>query len=182
MLKIKKLLWDSLVSNDYVYTQGFIESHIEQQELNSEYILTRNLYDSKTLVIAGFPGVGKSHTFNNVDLNILDSDSSKFDKKDFPENYIAHIKENLGVCDIIFVSTHKEVREALKENNIPFVLVYPEKELLSEYKHRYFKRGNRPEFIDFIESNWDTFINDIICETKCFHLQLKTNQYISDFL
>jgi hypothetical protein len=41
-----------------------------------------------TILISAFPGTGKSFLFNNTKLKILDSDSSKFDKSKFPENYI----------------------------------------------------------------------------------------------
>ena len=49
-----------------------------------------------TLLCAGFPAVGKSHFYNHSKLKVLDSDSSKFDKAFFPQNYIDHIKANLG--------------------------------------------------------------------------------------
>ena len=38
---------------------------------------------------------------------------------------IVDIKENIGKVDYIFVSTHKEVRDALIKNNLYFTLVYP---------------------------------------------------------
>jgi hypothetical protein len=60
-----------------------------------------NEHDSiNTMVISAFPGCGKSHYFrNNSDKIVLDSDSSTFDKSDFPRNYIQHIKSNLGMVD-----------------------------------------------------------------------------------
>ena len=82
----------------------------------------------KTMVIAAFPGTGKSFCTKNEGEKfegILDSDSSNYSwikdsngqntterNPDFPNNYITHIKENIGKVDIIFVSSHKEVREA----------------------------------------------------------------------
>jgi len=48
-----------------------------------------------TYLISAFPGTGKSYCFNNnTTWEMLDSDSSTFDKKDFPDNYIKHIKDN----------------------------------------------------------------------------------------
>lgn len=44
-------------------------------------------------VIAGFPGVGKSTVTANMKITSCDSDSSKFDKAHFPENYISYIRE-----------------------------------------------------------------------------------------
>ena len=49
----------------------------------------------KTKVYSAFPGVGKTTYFNTTDKNVLDSDSSKFDKKKFPANYIDHIERNI---------------------------------------------------------------------------------------
>ncbi|MCH7928756.1 MAG: hypothetical protein IID03_12385, partial [Candidatus Dadabacteria bacterium] len=93
-----------------------------------------------TLVISAFPATGKSYFKNRVGKNVLDSDSSKFSwlKKgvrhpDFPDNYIQHIKDNLGKVDIILVSSHKIVREALVKNGIQFVLMYPNRKLKYEY-------------------------------------------------
>ena len=76
-----------------------------------------------------FLGCGKTTCYIKLKdkLKVLDSDSSTFDKKDFPENYIKHIKENIGKVDIIFVSSHQVVRNAMKENNIPYSIYYPSK-------------------------------------------------------
>ena len=81
----------------------------------------------KTKVYSAFPGVGKTTYFNTTDRNVLDSDSSKFDKKNFPANYIEHIERNIQdpKVDKILVSSHKDVRDALLKKGIPFVLVYP---------------------------------------------------------
>jgi len=116
-----------------------------------------NKFNKKTLVISGFPGIGKSHFFRkNKDKVVLDSDSSKFSwiekgirHPDFPNNYIKYIKENLayinplgvGKADIILVSSHKNVRDALVENDIPFTLVYPSRDIKEEYLQRYKDRG-----------------------------------------
>lgn len=81
-----------------------------------------------TKIISAFPGTGKSYVYRkyiNSDLKIIDSDSSKFSKEYFPANYIEHIKRCLGRYDIVFVSSHKSVRQALKRcrnrlyHNIP---------------------------------------------------------------
>ena len=61
----------------------------------------------KTKVISAFPGTGKTHLYNNFQGKILDSDSSQFDKKYFPQNYMFHIKGNMDDAEIILVSTHK---------------------------------------------------------------------------
>lgn len=144
----------------------------------------------RTVVISGFPGVGKSYLFNtNEKMTILDSDSSMFSwieegvrHPDFPNNYMEHIKENIGKVDNIFVSSHDIVREALRDNNIPYLLVYPSGELKEEYVERYKDRGSNEGFINFISANWDRFIMDIERETYPELIRLESGQYLRDVL
>lgn len=154
----------------------------------------------RTLVISAFPGTGKSKYFNdwkkglhtNKEL-VLDSDSSLFkwigDPKDkvlnpeFPKNYINRIKDNIGKADIIFVSTHEEVRDALDDANLMYILVYPKNtsEIKEEYIKRYINRGNDKQFIDFISNNWNDFLIKLRQSDKCA-IELNTNEYISDII
>lgn len=125
-----------------------------------------------TTVISAFPGMGKTYCFNNIkDKKILDSDSSKFSWKidddenkvrnpDFPENYMDHIKQNLGKCDYIFVSSHREVRDALINNSIFFNLIYPDKNRKEEFLKRYSDRGSDDKFISLLKESWDNWIDD----------------------
>lgn len=57
----------------------------------------------KTKVYSAFPGVGKTTYFNTTSKNVLDSDSSKFDKREFPKNYIQHIKHPVNVDALGFI-------------------------------------------------------------------------------
>ena len=150
----------------------------------------------KTFVISAFPACGKSYCYNNYqdEFSMLDSDSSDFswikDAKgentkvrnpEFPNNYMEHIKRNIGSVDIIFVSSHEAVRKALSENNIDTVIVYPNKNLKKEWIRRFENRGNDKEFIDFISNNWDNFINDIENEdNKFYKYELKKNDSYID--
>lgn len=153
-----------------------------------------------TLIIAGFPGVGKSHFHKNNlgDLGLVsDSDSSLFSKKlemtmiepdgeikagvgnrtlpytrdrkfeeipnpDFPQNYIDHIKSKIEEGKkLIFVSTHKQVIDALIEADLEFTIVYPDRSLLVPYLDRYIQRNSSGSFIKLIMDKWDSFIDDL---------------------
>lgn len=127
---------------------------------------------NETLVVSAFPGCGKTHLFNNTDKKILDSDSSKFDKSKFPQNYIDHIKSNIGKCDIILVSSHKDVRDALVKNGIKFTLVYPKKELKNDYINRYIQRGSPEAFIKLLQNNWYNWIKEMDDQVGCTRIKL----------
>ena len=142
----------------------------------------------KTIVISGFPGIGKSYLFKeNKGRIVLDSDSSQFSwiakgvrNPNFPKNYITHIENNLGKADIILVSSHKIVRDALKDNGIPYYLVYPNRELKDAYLKRYKERGNENSFIEMMDTNWDVFLNEIEAETFPKKIQLEEGQFLKD--
>lgn len=136
-----------------------------------------------TILISAFPGVGKSYLFKNLkDYKILDSDSSTFDKDLFPGNYIDHIKQNIGVVDIIMISTHDVVRKQLEENGLFFVLVYPDISLKDEYIGRYNERGNDDNFIKILGENWDNWINDIEKQKGCLKIKLQSGEFLGDFI
>lgn len=128
----------------------------------------------RTKIISAFPGTGKTHYHNKHKDTTLDSDSSHFSwvkdengnntkerNPDFPKNYINHIKENIGKYEYIFVSSHKEVRDALLDNCLFFYLVYPDSCRKDEFIGRYRKRGNDENFINLIEKNWDNWLRDV---------------------
>jgi len=137
----------------------------------------------ETLVVSAFPGCGKSHLFRNKgDKKILDSDSSTFDKSQFPENYIKHIKSNIGDVDIILVSSHKEVRDALVDKGIKFTLVYPNMDIKDEYIQRYIDRGNDGKFVELLKQNWKNWVEELNQQSGCEKIKLDSGQYLSDVI
>jgi hypothetical protein len=148
-----------------------------------------------TIVLSAFPGTGKSY-FCNTDVAYMpqnfaiDSDSSKFSwvvtngikerNPEFPSNYIKHIKEGIGKHKFIFVSSHKEVRDALVKEDIDFTLVYPDRLLKEEYIDRYKKRGNDDNFITLVEKNWDMWLDELEKQGGCKHLVLGSEKYLSN--
>jgi hypothetical protein len=144
-----------------------------------------------TKVISAFPACGKSYSYKNrqhLFKGILDSDSSEFSwikdsegnntkerNPDFPNNYIQHIKDNIGKVEIIFISSHDVVRKALKDNNIKYTLVYPDKSLKEEWLDRCKDRGNALSFIKFLDNNFNIFIDEMDNETFPTKVQLPYN-------
>lgn len=146
-----------------------------------------------TQIVSAFPATGKSYFTKNTSKNVLDSDSSNFSwiinedgtkirNPNFPNNYIQHIKENIGKVDIIFVSSHKEVREALFENCLFFTLFRPNYFIKEEYIERFKQRGNDEKFINFIDVNWNGFIDELVLQKGCDIICLERGQYISNII
>lgn len=136
-----------------------------------------------TILVSAFPGCGKSYlTENSGDYTVLDSDSSTFDKSDFPNNYINHIKENIGIADIICISSHEDVRNALIEEGLFYTLFYPNIELKDEYLSRYTERGNEDSFVELLDANWDNWLADVSKQKGCLHIELSDGEFISNYI
>lgn len=154
----------------------------KEKDMDIRKMVRENLINKKTKLISAFPGTGKSYFYKNTDKKVLDSDSSTFDKSDFPKNYIEHIKKKLGKVDIILISSHKEVRDALVDENLDFTLVYPNTELKDEYLERYEERGNEPSFIKMLDEKWTEFLTDIKSQDGCKLIELKSGEFLSDVI
>lgn len=137
---------------------------------------------NKTYIIAGFPGVGKSWLKNKLGDEVSDSDSSKFPKDEFPQNYINHIKSLIGNKKIILVSTHKEVLNELEKENLDYILVYPNRELKDEYIKRYKERGSPEQFLNLLNNKWDSFINDMEKANPKKRIVLNKGEFLKDKL
>lgn len=138
-----------------------------------------------TIVISAFPATGKTTICRHgggrlgsayvEGIVMLDSDSSKYGwfddglgnkvrDPDFPANYIEHIKSAIGRVDVIFVSSHLQVREALEAAGIRYYTVYPAKGMRAEWVGRSYLRGDPPQMTKFIADNFDEFVEDIDAE------------------
>ena len=139
--------------------------------------------DTRPRVICGFPGVGKTTLFNQLKhqgVLICDSDSSQFDKSQFPHNYIIHIQQQLARGFWVLCSTHTVVREALHAADISYVIAAPAaKYLKDEYLQRYKDRGSPPAFIELMDRKWDEFFDDVWEKDKNgIHYGLGEGEYL----
>lgn len=151
----------------------------------------------KGTIISGFPGVGKSYAIDSLTMKgfkvsdsdssfyswIYDEDGNKTDVRNpnFVDDYLNHIIAAAKTNDIVFVSTHKEIRTKLKEEGIKFYTVAPRADLKDEYLMRYVDRGSPAGLIRGIIENWDSLITDVK-ETAYsgLYIELKENEYLLD--
>lgn len=120
----------------------------------------------KIKVISVFAGLGKT-TVGNKYSNICDLQSSpyrcdyskvnardyekmKYDKSripnpDWPQNYLKAIKEAINKYDLVLVPSSQDVRKLLLENNIEFLFILPQKDIL--YRKKLLDRLKKEEIV-----------------------------------
>ena len=153
-----------------------------------------DLHKLTGIIICGFPGVGKSTAAANR-TDIVDAESSAFShpfnpetgerepNKDFPKNYVEHLKKLasvLGGYQFVLASCHKEVRDELEAQGVPFIAVILHVYCMDEYLKRYLKRGDSVQFIENIYNNWTNWIVEI--EDTCTTIHLEEGENLSDIL
>jgi hypothetical protein len=79
------------------------------------------------------------------------------------------------------------VRDALLKKGIPFVLVYPNREIKDEYIQRYKDRGNNDAFVDLLEKNWDNWMDEMDQMEApqgqtLYKVKLGSGQYLADVI
>ncbi len=155
----------------------------------------------KPLIIAGFAGIGKT-TLANKYKNVIDLESSIYrwdntgledipvearkgmkrkENAKWPNNYIEEIKKQSLYYDIILVWIHPDVLKIYDENNIDYVLCYPNKDSLKIYEQRYKERGNNEEYIERVINTYDMRLNQFK-EKNVSQIILKGNETLEDYL
>ena len=105
-------------------------------------------------IISGFAGIGKSY-LASMRAGVIDLESTPFAKNwDVYSNVAIHMA-NQGY--IVLVSAHRELRQMLFEKRAKYTYVTPSKEMKEDYINRYKERGNNPQFIETMETNWDAY-------------------------
>ena len=151
------------------------------------------------VVIAGFPGVGKSYAAEHSEewgfkiVNLEDTDflwgkneEGKLVKNgNYPDNYTEEIEKLLHAgqsVDVILVSTNSKIQEALLKKKIRFVAVYPKEECKEEYVRRFIRSGKPFSFVDTVGENWDSYMQE--CKNRAKNgqdiLRLGTDKYLDE--
>ena len=157
-------------------------------------------------IIAAFSGVGKSYYCKQnpkaVDVVVMPYKFSNFYEvavkvegestkdhgdlmrlENWQKFYFAALMESYRrEPDKVIVSpTVDYVRFRLKVQGIPFLLVYPNRDLKEVYRQRYIDRGNTQEFLDVFIGDWDNWM-DTLRSHGGTHMELLKDVYLSDVL
>lgn len=156
---------------------------------------------NKPLIIAGFAGIGKT-TLAKKYKNVIDLESSIYkwdntgledvpvearkgtkrkENPNWPNNYIEEIKKQSLNYDIILVWIKPEVLEIYDENDIDYVLCFPEKSAITIYEERYKKRGNNKEYIEKVVGTYDERFEEFR-QKPVSQIILQGNETLEDYL
>lgn len=155
----------------------------------------------KGIVIVGFGGIGKTELAKKYE-NIIDLESifwkwqysekytnieeyksckNRIQNTNFPQNYIEAIKENQKKYDIVLTAYNTTICECLKENEVSFLLCYPDKEAKDIYIERYRKRGNNENFINKNIESFEEAV-DILDKRMETKIILHGNETLEEYL
>ena len=151
---------------------------------------------SRSIVIAGFPGVGKTSAATRVGW--IDVESCPFhwvfdpedpnepmkEKQNWVDHYVNYIEKLIKEDNhsVIMVSTHNKVREAMHNRGIKFVVVAPISKLKNEYMVRYLRRGSDCDFLYHMDKHFEEYVRDLIYESAPVIWLESPNQVIKDVL
>ncbi len=185
---------DTFGQGKYLY---YIDNGQQTALYRREFEVVSTPVIPNTVVISAFPCCGKTYAYKHQDeFSVLDIDSNDFSicydynpivsdhieeykNPEFPKNYIKSIKDNIGKVDVIFVSSHLAVRQALEDARIRFCTVYPKESMLNEWVGRMYRRGSSKSSIDYQISHWNEFMKNLINEPTGFGIwRLGNNEYI----
>ena len=100
--------------------------------------------------------------------------------------YYWAIKYLLYYCPEIplVIPTIDLILDFLEADQIPYTLIYPEKNLKDEYEKRYKNRGNTEEFLDIFIGQWEFRIEELEQRNSPLtkHIVLQEGQYLSDVI
>ena len=146
-----------------------------------------------TIVIATMFCCGKTYLYkhNTTNYSIIDLDEELETKREkdkiqylMDKDYIPIIKNYLGVYDFILVSIKPYVLSGLVKENIPYVLVYPDKtrECYLEWEKRNKERGTDVIW-DACKYHWNYLLKRLQKNIHAkHHYHISEKEYLSDIL
>lgn len=127
----------------------------------------------KVLIISGYTCIGKTFFCNNSALQkklqlgqVVDLDSSKFSRSDFPRNYLEAIRRTAEQPEvhIILVSTYRDVATELYKEGYYVAQVFPSTDCKSEWLRRLENReegGKASRVYKLVDENWDHWFKEM---------------------
>lgn len=137
-----------------------------------------NFFGDYPRIVSAYPACGKTSfcKFRCSNINAIDLDPAPFHQinnstkgitynEKFPQNYIDQIMNTINNSEdpttLIFISTHKEVRDALVKAKIPYIIIFPDLSMKDIWISRMQKRNDNAEIIKKADMNYEKYIREI---------------------
>ena len=103
-------------------------------------------------------------------------------RMEWPFNYIEAILQEHASYRYLIIPPVLPVLRALREEGVPYILCYPEREAKDVYERRYRARGNTEQFIDIFIGGWDRFLDGMASDPGRHHIVMKRHEYLTDLV
>lgn len=134
------------------------------------------------MIYSGFPCIGKSTLAEKHHLPIIDLESSMlFVDGKRPDNwekiYINYAEDLNRQGFDVFVSSHKSVRDEMKQRDVDFISIFPSKELKPEWerklKERYYSNPTEKNqrAMNYILEHFEESIDDMSKDPRIFCIE-----------
>lgn len=155
------------------------------------------------MIVAAHAGTGKTHfaemypdkvidficmpykyflSANKEDNEVCKADPNLIMRPEWPDNYAAELISMWDSDKIILIPPVIPVLQVFDTEDIPYFLVYPQREAKEVYLRRYIGRGNSEPFLDIFIHGWDWFLVGMETHTGGQHVVLKPHEFLSDAL
>ena len=157
------------------------------------------------MIIAAYAGTGKTRFANTVFdacdficmpykyflpdgmLSCEESEGMKADlglklRDEWPDNYVKAVINQYNENRYVIIPPVIPVLKALRNEEIPYILCYPERSAKDEYERRYKERGNTESFLDIFIGHWDRFLDQMESDPGKHHIIIKSSEYLTDLL
>lgn len=157
------------------------------------------------MIIAAHAGTGKTRFANTIFdatdficmpykyympdgmFSLEESETMKADlglnlREEWPENYVKAVINQYNENRYVIIPPVMSVLAALRKEEIPYILCYPERSAKNEYERRYKERGNTDSFLDIFIGHWDQFLDQMESDPGKHHIIMRSNEYLRDLL
>ena len=155
----------------------------------------------REMIIAAHAGTGKTYFSKNISDSVdfvcmpykyylpdgfiagEDDETVKADmnlniREEWPDNYCKAVINAYNEHKYVIIPPVGTVLAALRDEEIPYILCYPDRTLKAEYESRYRARGNSESFLRVFVDHWDLFMNDMESDPGDNHVVLKEGEYL----
>ena len=143
---------------------------------------SKNVYDSVDFVCMPYKYYLPDGFVAGEEDESIKADLDLIMREEWPDNYCKAVINAYNEHKYVIIPPVGAVLAALRDEEIPYILCYPERSAKDEYEARYRKRGNSESFLRVFIDHWDLFLDAMELDPGEDHVVLKEGEYLLDYL